>query len=314
MSEGSGATASGFEMGDGRLDLNDVFRRLRAHWIAAVVVVAIALAGAITYLHLAVYKYTATLTVVPADQSNSSAGGGLAGLGSLVGINLSTAEGTPFVFYADAIKSQAVAERLARDHRIMRTIFSDEWDPATGRWVDRPSTAKTIKKTIKGLLGVPANPWSPPTAEELQMFLDEHVTIIEDKEKAKLTISFKHRDKRFAAHLLNMIYRETDEFLRANSLARTGAYAEYLERRLGQVTVAEYRQSLAETLAAYEKTRMMASSDVSFAAERFGAVWISPNPTDPSPFLVIFICVAVAIILWAVGVLLIPPLVAAARA
>lgn len=307
---GSGPTAA---EQDRSLDLGAMLRQLWNHRLSGLVALALALAAAIIYLHVATYKYTATIVVVPADQSGNKAGGSLAGLGSLVGINLSGDQGTAFAYYGEAIKSQAVARRLADDRRIMTTVFADEWDASAQKWVDRPSTVKGLKSAVKSALGVPRRQWAPPSADDLRIFLEENITIIEDREKAKLTISFASADKAFAAYLLNAAFRQTDEFLRANSLSRTSAYAEYLEQRLRQATVAEYRQSLAETLATYEKTRMMASSNVSFAGERFGDVWVSRNPTQPAPFLVLFVATALAVILWAAAVLLFIPVVGMMR-
>lgn len=296
------------------LDLGSVLRRLWRHRISGVLAVVLALTGAVAYLNQATYKYTASIVVVPADESDAGRSSGLAGLGSLVGVNLGGKQGSAFVYFAEAIKSQAVAETLARDERIMTTVFGNQWDPATRSWVDRPSLVGDIKQAVRSVLGAPIEPWSPPSGDDLHRYLQDSLTIIEDKEKAKLTITLKHQDRAFATYVLNKAYRETDEFLRRNSLNRTTEYADYLERRMGQVTVAEYRQSLAETLAAYEKTRMMASSNVSFAAERFGTVWVSPVPTDPAPFVILFVNATLAVILWAVVVVVVLPLIAAFRA
>lgn len=151
--------------------------------------------------------------------------------------------------------------------------------------------------------------WTPPTAQDLRIFMGKNISIVEDKEKSKLTITFAHSDPRFAAYFLALANHETDEFLRSAALTRATAYIRYLERRLAHVAVAEYRQSLAEALATYEKSRMMASSNVPFAAEKFGNIWVSPMPTEPSPFLVLVLSITVALICWAVAVLLIKPLI-----
>ena len=49
----------------------------------------------------------------------------------------------------------------------------------------------------------------------------------------------------------------------------------------------EHRQVLSAALLKQENTRMMASSNLPFAAEPFGAPYQSIKPTNPNPFLVI---------------------------
>jgi Chain length determinant protein len=290
------------------IDLRQLLTRLWRHRYWGLAALGAALLVSVIYLQSVTYKYQALLVVVPADQSGSSVPGGLAGLGSLVGINLSGEQGSAFDRYADAVRSRAVADRLSRDHALMTAIFSDQWNAASGRWVENPSIARNLQNILKRLVGAPVARWAPPDGEDLRLYIEEHVSLVEDPEKRKITLRFRHPDRRFAGAFLARLNSGADEFLRRSSLQRTTAYANYLERRLGQVTVAEYRQSLAETLAEYEKIRMMASADVSFASEAFGGITISARPNYPSPFLVLIVNVALALVLWAVAVLVVKPL------
>ncbi|MDO9488796.1 MAG: Wzz/FepE/Etk N-terminal domain-containing protein [Sphingomonadaceae bacterium] len=284
----------------------------RHKWLGMAIVLASLLIG-ISYLKSASYEYTAELVVTPADQDAPKASGSLSSLGSLVGINIGGQQGSAFAMYTEAVKSHAVAERLSRDPRIMRTIFAGSWDDATSRWVERPSSTRPLVVAIKNLIGIPNKPWQPPNSQDLHQYLSTAMQVSEDTKKGIVRLTYRHVDPAFARYLLTEANQDADDFLRRKSLNRAVTYIRYLERRLQQVQVAEYRQSLSETLGAYEKTTMMASSDASFAVEPFGDVWVSPYPTSPNPKAVLALSVVAGILIWLFLVLVVMPIAAMLR-
>lgn len=287
------------------IDVLEVLSRLwRARWLGLLFVVA-ALALAIAYLHVANYKYLATLTVTPAEQGSTKTSGNLANLGSLVGIDLGSQSGSAFSIFGFTVTSYPIAERLSRDPQVMRRVFSQQWDGS--RWREPQSSLKPFKTLVKSLLGVPDRPWQQPTAVDLQRYLLRKVSAVEDKKKGLITFSYYNTDPKFARYLLQNSVTASDDFLRAKALARASTYTDYLEKRLSTVQVAEYRESLAQALSSYENTRMMASSNASFAAEPFGDVWISTRPATPKPFVVLAVAVAAAVLSWILFVLLFQP-------
>lgn len=276
-------------------------------WLGIALIVTY-LAIAVVYLRGATYIYTADLLVTPADQGSARSTGNLASLGSLVGLNVGGQQGTAFSMYTEAVRSQPVADRLSSDRRIMRTIFAGSWDPVRKSWRKPTSAFEPARNALKDLMGVPTKPWQPPNSQDLQQFISESVAVSEDTKKGYVSLSYSNADGQFAAYLLEQLNRHSDDFLREKSLSRSLSYVTYLERRLAEVQVAEYRQSLAEALGAYEKTAMMARSDASFAAETFGRVSISPWPTSPKPKAVIGLSFALAIVTWILLTLLAQPL------
>lgn len=282
-------------------------------WLGLAIVLVSLLLG-IAYLKSSSYQYSAELVVTPADQDAPQASGSLSSLGSLVGINMGGQQGTAFAMYTEAVKSHAVAERLSRNPRIMRTIFAGSWDPARSRWVERPSATRPLVVAVKNLIGIPNKPWQPPTAQDLHQYLSTALQVSEDTKKGIVRLTYRHEDPAFARYLLTEANRDADDFLRRKSLDRAVTYIRYLERRLQQVQVAEYRQSLSETLGAYEKTTMMASSDASFAVEPFGDVWVSPYPTSPNPKAVLALSVVAGVLAWLFYVLVMAPVIAMLRA
>ena len=66
-------------------------------------------------------------------------------------------------------------------------------------------------------------------------------------------------------------------------------------KRSGQVR--KIRQALHDILAEQEKRRMVASSNLPFAAEPFGAPTVSVKATSPRPLLLIFTSLVLGIVL-----------------
>jgi uncharacterized protein involved in exopolysaccharide biosynthesis len=270
----------------------------RWRWAGLALVLA-GLAGAIIFLHFATYRYTAQLTVGPADQQGSSkVPGSLSSLGALAGVDLSGQSGTAFGLYSEAIASQPVAAGLATQPRIMRTIFKTSWDASSNQWRQPASPIRWLTQPVKQALGIPVLPWEAPDSRDLRDYIQTHVEITEDKKKNLIRLSFEHADPAFAAFFLSEINRVSDLTLRERSLSRVTTYIAYLEQRLQQVQIAEYRQSLSQALSNYENTRMMASSSASYASEPIGNVWVTRNPTSPSVLRVLGTGVAAGIVLW----------------
>lgn len=256
-------------------------------WPFFVVGLGGALIGAIVYLHLATYRYTAELRVT-AVYSAQQLPAGLSGIASLAGISLPGDKAvTPIALYSAALRSRDVAAAVVADPVLMRHIFPDEWDAAAGRWRDPGGLTQGLVQTAKRLLGIPVQPWSPPDASDVQLHLAKHLAIVEAPRTNITTVAVNDPDPQMAKRLLATLNEAADRHLRERALARSSEYIAYLERKLLDVQVAEYRESLVQALSAQERTRMMASSDAPYAAEPLGAIVASVKPTTPKPVVVL---------------------------
>jgi len=245
------------------------------------------LLGAIAYLHLATYRYTAELRVT-AVYSAQQLPSGLSGIASLAGISLPGDKAvTPIALYSEAMRSRDVAAAVVADPVLMRHIFADEWNAAAGQWRDPGGFTRGLIEGVKRILGVPVQPWSPPDAADVQRHLAKHLTIIEAPRTNVTTVAVNDPDPEMAKRLLSTLNDAADRHLRARALARSSEYITYLERKLQEVQVSEYRDSLVQALSAQERTRMMASSDAPYAAEPLGAIVASVKPTTPKPAVVL---------------------------
>jgi hypothetical protein len=241
-----------------------------------------------TLIHLVTFKYVAELKVMPAQPSDSLLQGSLGGLAAAAGVKIGQGQSAPpFVVYPVQLKSREIAEVLTKDSFIMQTLFANNWDAKLGIWKEDKNITRSIVKNIKSILGIPVYPWRAPAAPEVQKILENFVEINEDKSTSIQTLSFASANPEFAKQFLWKIHKASDAKLRERSLARSEKNVEYLQRKLNTLDVTTYKQALTEILVQQERQRMVASSNIAFAAEPLGLPYTSTNPTRPRSFIIL---------------------------
>lgn len=260
--------------------LTAIFRR----WFLVVLGASLGLAWGINVVHSLPYLYTVEMRVTPAQRGTSANVG--TGLAALVNLALPSAEsGSDFSLYLDLIKSRNVADELAKDPKIMHTIWAGNWDEASQKWVDRPETRRLqlAEKRVYDFLGYPSVPWREPDGEALLGFINYYVTIEQDPRRPYMArIVMNYADKEFAMQLLRRLHQTADEMLRQRAIKRTTDYIAYLSGTLAKITVAEHRLAIAQALSEQEKAAMAARSGAAFAAEVLEQPWANSYPSSPS--------------------------------
>jgi hypothetical protein len=187
-----------------------------------------------------------------------------------------------------SVDSEPVARALANDSRLMRVIFAGEWDSRRGAFVPpEPGLVTPLVKAGKSLLGISNVPWSAPGPERLREYLAGNVEINKDPKLPIAILTFEHKDRQFAKRLLSSVHGAIDRELRMRALARTQQSIAYLSDQLQRVTLADHRTALSQALSEQERIRMMANSNLPFAAEPFGPPTVSSAPSSPRPGIVL---------------------------
>jgi uncharacterized protein involved in exopolysaccharide biosynthesis len=290
----------------GEIDIGRLVVAILERWqIVASAVAAFLLLG-ILYLHLTQPLYTATLQVTPVQgEQQASSSSSLSGLASLAGINLPSSRGEQsFAIYIDGLTSRLAAQMLFRDQDLMHRLFAREWNPATGQWKARSSVLHGAANSVRWILGISTTRAESPDPARLQRYIQENLTTAKEKESPITTIAMRANSPELSRDLLMGLHRTVDDILRQRALERSTNYITYLTNTLQTTTVAEYRQALIESLSGQTKTRMMASANLPFVAEPFGAPVTSDVPTSPNGvitlglMLVLGIFAGVGLALW----------------
>jgi Chain length determinant protein len=274
--------------GAGEFDLDDLRRAWRTQWRLICACALAALLLSIVYLHLATYRYSVTLQVTAASGHGGGSTSKLGNLASLAGLNLPMPEDeTPFELYIHGLTSRQTADLLAQDNEFLRGVFGEEWSVRESRWVEPRGVIPVLKRGLRRILGGPRLPWSPPDGARLHKRLVKEIRIDRKKSSPIVSLSVASPNPEIGRMILWKLHLQSDGILRERTLKRTSEYIAYLQDKLRTVDVAEYRQALSEILTDQEKTRMVASSTLPFAAEPFGRPTALAAPTYPNQLLVI---------------------------
>jgi hypothetical protein len=271
------------------INLRDMARTVLKGWKTVAWCIGVFVVFAIIQIHLAPTVYAVQMQVTPVPGSNDQASSrvsSLSNLAQLAGISsLSNQSGSQFRLYADSLYSRALADDLAKNQDLMKSIFSGEWDEQSHSWREPERGFTSLAgAAIMSFLGVDQPAWQPPDGARLQKYLTNALTIVPDLKKPYLvTIVVNSSNPQFAIRLLTLVDRAADNYMRKKALLRATQYINYLSMELNTVTVAEHREAIMQTLSEQEKFKMSAGSAVPYAAEVFDKPWASLQPVSPRP-------------------------------
>jgi hypothetical protein len=268
--------------------LSAAVRQVQHRWFLVLATSAIGLLISVLVLRDLVPMYSAELRLAPASSQNSGSSGmsALSGLASLAGVSVGGAEATPFDLYLDALTSRETATTLATDLRIMRGVFDDEWDETSGGWKAPVTWRSRWDNMIRSVAGLPVRRYQRPDPARLQTRLRDNVIVQSSANGPITTLLYEHRDPEFAIYLLNQVNSVADSKVRRADLNRSRQYAMYLSEKLQTVRIAEHRETLVEALGEQERSIMMASSNVPYAAVPVDTANSSNIPIRPKPALI----------------------------
>lgn len=271
-----------------RIDLIYVIKKIRSSIRIFIISVAVSVLLAILYLNFASYTYTAQIKIIPVQSTSSGFGRQLGGIASIARMNLPPENSVaPFDLYMEELHSRTVADQLSNRQDLMLTIFGGEWDREHGQWRQPDSLIRPVSRFVKTLLGMPISAWHAPDGARLQQYIASTVIATEELKKATVTISFNHPDPKFAVAFLSALHQTADSIVRKRALEKATQYIDYLNVKITTVTVAEYRAALTNLLMEQEKTRMIASSSLPYAAELIDFPYASVGPTKPRGLLIL---------------------------
>ena len=287
------------------IQFDNVVRIFRQNFLLLLFFPALSFLLAALYLHFATYTYTSTLIVTPIEKRQSSLPNNLRGIAGLAGISLpASSDELQFELYIAGVHSRFAADKLAARPDLMKQIFAQEWSEKDQEWREPSGFVHGLKKLIKVIIGIPTTKWHAPDGSRAQQYLTTHVAVSQDRNSPIVTLTLDTKDPGLGVNILAFLHQVVDTQLRTKALNRADSYIDYLTKKLQTVTVADYREALTAVLSDQEKTRMMASSDLPFAAEPYESPTSSTWPTSPQPLFVLAgfvglgVLVSALILLW----------------
>ena len=235
----------------------------------------------IVYLQNTTYLYEVKLKVMPVTpvSSNSSSISSLSGLASIVGVRVPQQNtANSFDLYKVYIRSRLLGSILVKDENFMSLYLGKQWKNK----IKTNSTPinKTWRTSVKSLLGLPSHRQVVST-NDIGYLLVKNINVSYNPTSKITTISIMNENPNLAKDFLLKVHSITDNLLKLRSVSRTDDYIEFLNKKLLITTKQDQRMALISTLAEQNRLKMIASSNLAYAAEPFGDVFQSPAPVIP---------------------------------
>lgn len=186
--------------------------------------------------------------------------------------------------YAELLCSVPVAERLARQPGILRTLFETSVAP-DGGWRPPGDPFSRAKRLLLRLAG--RDSWLPPDAHQLARLLEEELIVTPVGDGPMRRLRFRHPDREFGRTLLAAIHAAAEGLIREEAERRTGAEIDYLRRRVQEETSAENRRAFGGLLAEQERIRQMIAVALPFAADVIEPPSAPGLPDWPDPLVLL---------------------------
>lgn len=241
-------------------------------WSGRLLVLAATLAG-LLYGTYQVYadgpRYTARVSIAPAD-SDSTAGGiggsGAAGLVAGLTGTKNTLALPIFTQFISSISSVGVAKELSRRHNLLCRLYAGECDPVTRRWQREIGAREWFNGVLARLGGIP-DPNGPRTDIDLAIYIRDAIVPETNKTNSLVTLSFTHSKPDFAAQFLSAVVSTTNDHIRAQNRETQRRYVAYLAMNAAKAANVEQRQAIDTLLLQEERRLMLTEVDIPYAAK-----------------------------------------------
>lgn len=231
-----------------------------------------------------VYRVSMTIVPAPSDQGpqtmqSSGTLTTLLGLGAGGNVN--------YARYQKLLSSTVVAQRLQDKYGMLQYVFRSYWDADRKVWIERKTTRSYLLGWLLSLSNVPT--WSPPDINALAAYLQNALVILPAQNSDIVTITMDSPDVKFAKHVMLTAHEQANEVLRDQIARRARLQVAYLQGKLAETSVQDYRATLLSMLGNQEKMLMFAQTDASYAAEILSPPTASSTPIAPRPVLTVFV-------------------------
>ena len=292
---------------DDEIDLKELLFTLWKGKFSMIIVLIISVFLAVYYLHLAERKYTVEYNLKTVGETeNNSSFSGLGGFASLAGIQLPTSSNNDFNIFKELITSSEVSEIIFENKKIIRDIFSSEWDETLNNYLRPPKSkiqifVSDVKKLLTGNIEIN---YIPPNPRRLAIFINKVIQISEDKETGFLKFSSETSKPKLILSLIIEATEASDKIMRQRYIDFSIEPLAFYKEKLAIARSREHREALAELISKEEQKLMFASSGKYFIAEPYMNPTISLYPTAPMPKLILALSLVLGLFLGAALVLI----------
>lgn len=239
----------------------------RARWRILTFVIACTILATIAGLVLPI-KYTAVIVVAPV--TNSSSGGRLGGLSSMVSqfgglaslAGISLGEDTQRAETLAVLESGALTERYIAQNNLLPRLYAKRWNPQTRQW--------------RG-----SDPRDFPTLWKANQRFDKSIrTISTDAKSGIVTMKIKWTNATEAATWANGLVTMTNDYLRAKAIAEAETNIQYLNDQAQKTNLMPVKEAIYTILENEINKEMLARGTQEYALKVLDPAQIPEKPSS----------------------------------
>jgi uncharacterized protein involved in exopolysaccharide biosynthesis len=234
---------------DDGMDLRIIVSRLAAHawWLLASVIFFTAACTTAAFVLTPIYRASSVLIPAKSDKDTDSGSGlgGIGGVASLVGINLSGSDSLTEEALA-VLKSREFTQKFIDDRNLIPVLYAKIWDSQSGKWkVDE---------------------LHQPTPAKAYRYFNKKIRVItEEKKTSLITLNIDWTDRKLAADWANDLIQRLNLEMRKREMARADSAVSYLEKEFETTTAVATREAIGHLIEIQVKQRMLAAVTQEFA-------------------------------------------------
>jgi LPS O-antigen subunit length determinant protein (WzzB/FepE family) len=259
------------------------------------------------YLQGAERKYKVEYKLKPVGEvENRASLSSLGGFASLAGIQLPTSSNNDFDIFKELITSVEVSEIIFENKKIIKDIFSSEWNDTLNNFTRPPKNRiwNFVSKAKKLLTGDKEVNYMPPNPKRLASYINKNIKISEDKETGFLNFISETSKPELILSLVIEATKISDKIMRQRYVDFSIEPLAFYKEKLRSARSREHREALAELISKEEQKLMFASSGKYFIAEPYINPTISLYPTAPKPKLILALSLILGLFVGAALVLI----------
>lgn len=230
-------------------------------------------------------KYMARAVFMPPVETANERNALSSGISGLLGGGVGGDTPPEFRQFVSSFSSMRLANDLARDDRVMRSAFEDQWDERARSWRPPNTVTHGIVRWVRQLMG--RRGWHRPTAFELRDYIERSIAIEQMPESQFWEISFEHNDPEFARMFLNTAVRSTDNILKRHRAADLLERERFLRGRIANEQNAVVHAATYQLLSSILSSQVQMQGGQYYAISMLDPVYVLPDPVSPRPSQVI---------------------------
>lgn len=248
------------------------------HRLLVLVTVIVALALGVLFIVVSPTRYTSRLVIMPTEASQQLSDLLRNAGASVLANSLTSLTGNEQITYFDRFNKQLTAVGTAaalKEHQgLVESLMDLRWNDQRKIW-----ESGSFLTPIKAALGLDTS--VDTSAQAVAEFLRKNLNQEQDRDSPITTLSLDATDAEVARQTLGYLHRYSDDQIKQAIYQQTQSKLEYLQRRLQNVTVNDYRQTLIGLILDQEKILMLIQPNLPFAAEALEQPEVLSEPSSP---------------------------------